>query len=189
MLAKSRYGATRPPATLYRYPPASHRVRRAGSSAPVRCAAGNEDHAPSGIRHPPVRIQSTHRPAPEARDDDLLRLGLTEVARQVVLNLRERDFLHSGFPNCASMTRPLIWQRSPEFRRSCGKHRRIPGLRSRLLRSNAILCRLRLSRLGRLRLRRQGFVNAAGRQCSVTDARRCPHVSDSPQSSPCPFCL
>jgi hypothetical protein len=36
------------------------------------------------------------------RDDDLLRLGLTKVARQIVLDVRERYFLHSRSPNCAS---------------------------------------------------------------------------------------
>jgi hypothetical protein len=36
------------------------------------------------------------------RDDDLLRLGLTKIPRQIVLDDRERYFLHSRFPNCAS---------------------------------------------------------------------------------------
>jgi hypothetical protein len=32
------------------------------------------------------------------RDDDLVRLGLTKIPRQIVLDV----FLHSRFPNCAS---------------------------------------------------------------------------------------
>src|SRR5207245_11144806 len=36
------------------------------------------------------------------RNDDLLRLGLPEKARQVVLDFGQRDFLHSGSANCAS---------------------------------------------------------------------------------------
>jgi hypothetical protein len=36
------------------------------------------------------------------RDDDFLRLGLTKIARQIVLDFGEWNFLHSGFPNCAS---------------------------------------------------------------------------------------
>ena len=37
-----------------------------------------------------------------ARDDDLLRLGLAKIAGQIILDLREGNFLHSGLPNCAS---------------------------------------------------------------------------------------
>ena len=36
------------------------------------------------------------------RDDDLMRLRLAKIAGQIVLEFGERDFLHSGFPNCAS---------------------------------------------------------------------------------------
>src|SRR5271157_2132948 len=35
-------------------------------------------------------------------DDDLLRLSLAKIARQVIFDFGERNFLHSGFPNCAS---------------------------------------------------------------------------------------
>jgi hypothetical protein len=37
-----------------------------------------------------------------ARDHDLLRFGLAEIPRQIVLDFGERNFFHSGFPNCAS---------------------------------------------------------------------------------------
>jgi hypothetical protein len=36
------------------------------------------------------------------RDDDLLRLCFSKKARQIILDLGQGDFLHSGFPNCAS---------------------------------------------------------------------------------------
>ncbi len=36
------------------------------------------------------------------RDDDLLPLSLAKIARQIVLDFGERNFLYSGFPNCAS---------------------------------------------------------------------------------------
>jgi hypothetical protein len=41
-------------------------------------------------------------PAAVTCDDNLLRLGLTKVARQIILDLGERDLFHSGFPNCAN---------------------------------------------------------------------------------------
>src|SRR5262249_4008897 len=37
-----------------------------------------------------------------ARDDDLLRLSLAQIAGQIVLDFRKRDLFHSGFPNCAN---------------------------------------------------------------------------------------
>src|SRR5258708_45828 len=36
------------------------------------------------------------------RDNDLLRLGLAKIPRQIVLDLRERNLLHAGFANRAS---------------------------------------------------------------------------------------
>jgi hypothetical protein len=36
------------------------------------------------------------------RNNDFLRLGLTEIAGQVVLDCGERNFFHAGLPNCAS---------------------------------------------------------------------------------------
>ena len=36
------------------------------------------------------------------RDDDLLRLSLTKMSRQIVFDFGERNFLQAGFPNCAS---------------------------------------------------------------------------------------
>src|SRR6516162_3410296 len=41
-----------------------------------------------------------------ARDDDLLRLSLAQIAGQIVLDFRKRDLFHSGFPKA----------RTPSFR-------------------------------------------------------------------------
>jgi hypothetical protein len=41
-------------------------------------------------------------------DDDFLCSSLAKIARQIVLDFGERIFLRSGFPNCASQTRPPI---------------------------------------------------------------------------------
>ena len=37
-----------------------------------------------------------------ARNNDLLRLSFSKKARQIILDLGQRNLLHPGFPNCAS---------------------------------------------------------------------------------------